>query len=242
MAQRILIVDDDARLRNLVSSYLEKQGFESLVAADSVEMKKLRERFDFHLLVLDVNMPGESGLSICQRLRAEGDTTPIIILTACNETVDRIIGLEFGADDYLTKPFDPRELLARIKAVLRRTPDVISDANEAKNIQLKFGPFLLDGQTRQLSCNGQPVALSSDEFTLLMLLASTPGKPLSRNQLASQIKGKGSDQAPDQRNIDMLISRLRKRLEDDPTQPRYISTVRCLGYAFTNASIQLIDS
>ncbi|MDP3007849.1 MAG: response regulator [Methylococcales bacterium] len=242
MVQRILIVDDDARLRNLVSSYLEKQGFETLVAADSVEMKKLRERFDCHLLVLDVNMPGESGLAICQRLRAEGDVTPIIILTACNETVDRIIGLEFGADDYLTKPFDPRELVARIKAVLRRTPDVISNANEAKNLHLKFGPFLLDGQTRRLSCNGQPVALSQDEFTLLMLLASTPGKPLSRNQLASQIKGKGSDQAPDQRNIDMLISRLRKRLEDDPTHPRYISTVRCLGYAFTDDSIELIDS
>ena len=241
MIQRILIVDDDARLRNLVSCYLEKQGFESLVAADSIEMKKLRERFHCDLLVLDVNMTGESGLSICQRKRAEGDKTPIIILTACNETVDRIIGLEFGADDYLTKPFDPRELLARIRAVLRRTPDVISDANEAKNIQLKFGPFLLDGHTRQLSCNGQPVALSSDEFTLLMLLASTPGKPLSRNQLASQIKGKG-DQTPDQRNIDMLISRLRKRLEDDPTQPRYISTVRCLGYAFTDDSIQLLDS
>ncbi|MFI3189622.1 hypothetical protein BCS42_05585 [Crenothrix sp. D3] len=240
MTQRILIVDDDARLRNLVSCYLEKQGFETLVAADGVEMEKLRARFDCHLLVMDVNMPGENGLAICQRLRAEGDITPIIILTARDETVDCIIGLEFGADDYLVKPFNPRELVARIKSVLRRTTDLIADANEAKPLQLKFGPFLLDGQTKQLSCNGQPVALSSDEFTLLMLLASSPGKPLSRNQLASQINGKG-DQTPDQRNIDMLISRLRKRLEDNPTQPIYINTVRSLGYAFTT-SIQLIDS
>lgn len=241
MGQRILIVDDDARLRNLVSCYLEKQGFEALVAADAIDMAKQRERFHCDLLVLDVNMPGEDGLSICQRLRAEGDRTPIIMLTARNETVDRIIGLEFGADDYLVKPFDPRELVARILAMLRRMPDVMLNAHEAKPLQLQFGPFLLDGQTRRLSCNGEPVALSSDEFALLMLLASTPGKPLSRNQLAIRIKGKG-DQKSDQRNIDMLVSRLRKRLEDDPSQPCYIQTVRGIGYAFSSASLQHIAS
>ncbi len=241
MTQRILIVDDDWRLRNLVSSYLEKQGFEPLMAADAIEMARLRERFHCHLLVLDVNMPGENGLAICQRLRAEGDDIPVIILTARSETVDRIIGLEFGADDYLVKPFDPRELVARIRAVFRRLPETSLEAHEAKNIQLQFGPFRLDGRSRQLSRNGEPVALSSDEFALLMLLTSTPGKPWSRSQLACKLKGK-DEQKTDQRNLDMLVSRLRKRLEDDPSTPVYIQTVRGVGYGFFNASLQLLKS
>ncbi len=235
MKQRILIIDDDHRHRNLLATYLEMQGFDTLLASDAIEMKKQRERFHCDLLVLDVNMPGEDGISICRRLRAEGDKTPIVILTARNEVVDRILGLEYGSDDYLAKPFDSRELVARIRSVLRRLPDEPLNASEVNPVKLQFGAFVLDVSSRSLLCNEQSVALSFDEFELLKILASSPGQPLSRHQLANQIRSRG--QQIDQRNIDMLVSRLRKRLKVGSSEHQYIQSVRGIGYVFMNASL-----
>jgi two-component system phosphate regulon response regulator OmpR len=240
MKNRILIVDDDAVTRNFLSNQLEKHGFETLEAANSTEMQKQRERFQCHLLLLDVIMQGENGLSICQRLRTEGDKIPIIILSGRDETIDRVIGLEFGADDYITKPVAPRELIARVRAVLRRAPDQILNAYDTKPIKFKFGPFVLDGVSRSLLRDGQVIPLSSDELALLMIMTSMMGKPLSRNQLANLLKG--SDHKFDQRNIDMLISRVRKRIEDDSSNPQYIQTVRGVGYIFINASVEHCNS
>jgi two-component system phosphate regulon response regulator OmpR len=231
MSHRILIVDDDNRHSHLLAKYFESEGFETVLAQGAIEMQKQRDYFQCDLMVLDVNMPGEDGLSICRRLRAEGDNIPIILLTARNETVDRILGLEYGSDDYLAKPFDPRELLARVRAVLRRIDKEIPATHKLGLLRVQFGPYVLDASSRSLLCKGKTVSLSADELALLMLLVSMPGKTLSRNQLAWQIKG--VDQKIDQRNIDMLVSRLRKRLEEDPLQPRYIKTVRGIGYIFT---------
>ena len=231
MSQRILIVDDDSRHSHLLAKYFESHDFETVLAQDAIEMQKRRDYFQCDLMVLDVNMPGEDGLSICRRLRADGDNIPIILLTARNETVDRILGLEYGSDDYLAKPFDPRELLARVRAVLRRIDKEIPAAHKLESLRVQFGPYVLDASSRSLLFKGKTVSLSADELALLMLLVSMPGKTLSRNQLAWQIKG--VDQKIDQRNIDMLVSRLRKRLEEDPLQPRYIKTVRGIGYVFT---------
>ena len=234
MIQRILIVDDDARHRALLNDYIESQGFKAIVAANAIEMQKQLERYYCHLILLDVNMPGENGLAICKRLRAEDNPIPIILLTARNEIVDRVIGLEFGADDYLPKPFDLRELLARINSVLRRAPNLNKQSHEAIELKLQFGPYLLNGRARSLLCDNEAVALSTEEFSLLITLASIPGKAFTRNQLAHQVINDGGDHKPDQRNIDMLVSRLRKRIEVNPAEPRYIHTIRGVGYAFTN--------
>lgn len=234
MIQRILIVDDDVRHRTLLSDYLINQGFESLVASNAVEMHKQLERNPCHIILLDINMPGENGLAICKRLRSEGDKTPIILLTARTEIVDKVLGLEFGADDYLAKPFDLRELLARINAVLRRTLNLTLETHAAIDLKIQFGPFILNGSARCLLRDDQVVPLTSDELALLITLASQPGKPFTRYQLATKLNNNGNDHTPDQRNIDMLVSRLRKRLEEDSVSTRYIHTLRGVGYAFTN--------
>ena len=233
MKQRILIIDDDHRHRNLLTNYFATQGFDTLMAADAIEMKKQLERFRCDLLVLDINLPGEDGISICQRLRTEGDTTPIVFLTGRDNVFDRILGLEYGADDYLAKPFEPLELVARVRAILRRVSNESLNVHDTKPVKVQFGPFMLDMPSRSLLCNGHIVSLSFDEFELLKILVSTPGKPKTRNQLANQIKG--ADQNIDQRYIDMLVSRLRKRLKDDLSQSQYIQTVRGIGYVFKNA-------
>ncbi len=233
MKQRILFIDDDYRHRNLVANYFASQGFDTLMAADYIEMKKQLERFHCDLLVLDINMAGEDGLIICQKLRAEGDMTPIIFLTGRDHFTDRVLGLECGADDYLAKPFEPTELVARVKAVLRRFSDQNLNAQETTLEKVQFGVFILDILSRSLSCKGDIVSLSYDEFEILKILASTPGKPISRNQIAIQMKG--VDQQIDQRYIDMTVSRLRKRLKIDSFQPDYIQTVRGVGYVFQNA-------
>ncbi len=235
--QRILIVDDDVRHRTLVSNYLAKHSYETLVAANALEMQKQRERFNFQLIVLDVTMPGEDGLSICKKMRDMGDKTPIILLTGRNETVDRLFGFEFGADDYLSKPFDPRELLARVQSVLRRFSNINITAYESINVQVEFGNYLLDGKSRTLLSNNQPINLSSTEFALLITLAGAPGRVFSRNQLATLVTSKGGDLQPNQRNIDNLVSRLRKKLEIKPCQPNYIITEIGRGYAFTTQSV-----
>ncbi len=236
--KRILIVDDDELLSNVLSDYLQDQGFKTLVAPNATEMLKHRERFQCDLLVLDVVMQGEDGLAICQRLRADGDKIPIVMLSGRDQAIDKILGLEFGADDYVTKPVEPRELLARIKAVLRRTSERSLQAYESKPILYTFGEFVLDGQSQSLTRNGQPVSLSSGEFALLMILISNEGKPLTRNQLVHQLKG--SDHSYDQRNMDMLISRLRKSIDDDASKLPYIRTVRGVGYVFINPDTSLL--
>ncbi len=228
---KILVVDDDVRLRDLLRRYLSEQGFTVSTAENAQSMNRLwiRERFD--LLVLDLMMPGEDGLSICRRLRGAGDNTPIIILTAKGEDLDRIIGLEMGADDYLPKPFNPRELVARINAVRRRVgPDDIPGAPSETQQSFSFGEFELDLATRTLSKNGEPVSLTTGEFSVLKAFARHARQPLSREKLMSLARGREYEVYD--RSIDVQISRLRKLIEPDAASPRYIQTVWGLGYVF----------
>ena len=228
---RILVVDDDLRLRDLLKRYLSEQGFAVKTVSDAAQMDRalLREHFD--LMVLDLMLPGEDGLSICRRLRAANDVTPIIMLTAKVEDVDRIVGLEVGADDYLPKPFNPRELLARIHAVLRRRPAQEAPGAPAKDAQsVNFGPFEFDLTLRRLSKDGEPIALTTGEFSMLKALVRHPRQPLSRDKLAQLARGREFE--PFDRSLDVQISRLRKMIEPDPAQPRYIQTVWGVGYVF----------
>ena len=230
-ANKLLVVDDDPRLRDLLRRYLTDNGFTVYTAENASAMNKLwlRERFD--VLVLDLMMPGEDGLSVLRRLRGANDPTPIVMLTAKGEDVDRIVGLEMGADDYLPKPFNPRELLARINAVLRRkgadeAPGAPS--HEAKSIS--FGEFVLDLATRTLTRSGEPVALTTGEFAVLKVFARYPRIPLSREKLMEMARGREYEAFD--RSLDVQISRLRKMIEADPSKPRFIQTVWGLGYVF----------
>jgi two-component system phosphate regulon response regulator OmpR len=189
----------------------------------------LRETVD--LIVLDLMMPGEDGLSICRRMRAANDRTPIIMLTAKGEDVDRIVGLEVGADDYLGKPFNPRELLARIHAVLRRRPVMEAPgAPSSENEVVQFGPYTLDLGARQLRKNGEDIPLTTGEFAMLKALVRHPRQPLSREKLAQLARGREFE--PFDRSLDVQISRLRKLIEPDPASPRFIQTVWGVGYVF----------
>jgi len=228
---RVLVVDDDLRLRDLLRRYLTEQGFHVVTAENAQAMNKLwlRERYD--MLILDLMLPGEDGLSICRRLRGAGDQTPIIMLTAKSEDVDRIIGLEMGADDYLPKPFNPRELVARINAVLRRkgaaeAPGAPSEKPQA----FEFGEFVLDLGTRTLKKNGQTVSLTTGEFSVLKVFARHARQPLSREKLMELARGREYEVFD--RSLDVQISRLRKLIEPDPSNPLYIQTVWGLGYVF----------
>ncbi|MBR7798624.1 osmolarity response regulator transcription factor OmpR [Undibacterium fentianense] len=228
---RILVVDDDSRLRDLLRRYLSEQGFQVVVAESAQAMNKLwiRERYD--LLVLDLMLPGEDGLSICRRLRGGGDNTPIIMLTAKGEEVDRIIGLEMGADDYLPKPFNPRELLARIHAVLRRrVPEEAPGAPAEQGQSFQFGDFVLDLATRHLKKNGENISLTTGEFSVLKVFARHARQPLSREKLMELARGREYEVFD--RSLDVQISRLRKLIEIDPSNPQYIQTVWGLGYVF----------
>ena len=228
---KILVVDDDPRLRDLLRRYLGEQGFNVYVAENAPSMNKLwvRERFD--LLVLDLMLPGEDGLSICRRLRAANDVTPIIMLTAKVEDVDRIVGLEVGADDYLPKPFNPRELLARVHAVLRRRPaQEAPGAPSSDNEVVNFGPFAFDLGARTLRKNGEELPLTTGEFAMLKALVRHPRQPLSREKLAQLARGREFE--PFDRSLDVQVSRLRKLIEADPASPRYIQTVWGVGYVF----------
>jgi len=229
---RILVIDDDLRLRDLLKRYLSEQGYTVQTVPDAVSMKRLMTRENFDLLVLDLMLPGEDGLSLCRQLRAEKNDIPIIMLTARGEDVDRIIGLEMGADDYLAKPFNPRELLARIHAVLRRHPSAMTPpAAPTLDQQLvRFGEFELNLANRQLQRNDEPITLTSGEFALLKALALHPRIPLSRDKLTEMARGK-EYQATD-RSIDVQMSRLRKLIETDPGKPIYLQTVWGFGYVF----------
>jgi len=188
------------------------------------------ERENFHLIVLDLMLPGEDGLSICRRLRQQGSTIPIVMLTAKGDEVDRIIGLELGADDYLPKPFNPRELLARIKAVMRRQIQDVPGAPAQQEAEISFGEFSLDLATREMYHGNEAIALTSGEFAVLKVLVTHPREPLSRDKLMNLARGR--DYSALERSIDVQVSRLRRLIEKDPANPRYIQTVWGLGYVF----------
>ncbi|MBC7780516.1 MAG: two-component system response regulator OmpR [Proteobacteria bacterium] len=228
---RLLVVDDDARLRELLHRYLTEQGFQVIAVADALAMDKALARNVIDLVVLDLMLPGEDGLAICRRLRASTPALPIVMLTAKGDEVDRIVGLEMGADDYLPKPFSPRELVARVNAVLRRRgPTVPPGAPDASAANVEFGAFVLNLGTRTLVRDGKPVALTTGEFSLLKVLASNPRAPLSRDKLMELARGRELE--PFDRSIDVQVSRLRKLIEDDPANPRFIQTVWGFGYVF----------
>ena len=227
---KILVVDDDMRLRALLERYLTEQGFQVRSVANAEQMDRLLTRESFHLMVLDLMLPGEDGLSICRRLRSQSNPMPIIMVTAKGEEVDRIVGLEIGADDYIPKPFNPRELLARIRAVLRRGNAAARPDAEGGEV-VRFGPFALDLAAQSLARDGAEIALTQAEFTLLKLFVEHPNRALSRDQIMDWLKGYERD--PFDRSIDVRVTRLRKKLEDDPANPVYIRTVWGQGYLFS---------
>lgn len=227
--KKILLVDDDPELRQLLATYLGRHGFDPLLLPDTRQLDAYLERYQPHLIVLDLMMPGEDGLAACRRLRGRGEMRPIIMLTARDEPVDRVIGLEMGADDYIGKPFDPRELLARIEAVLRRgTPPPA--APDPKGGVFRFGDWSLDRGTRQLSRHGETVALTSGEFALLNTLVANANCPMKRERLIELTRGDDSESFD--RAVDVQIHRLRRLLEADPAHPRYVQTVWGVGYVF----------
>jgi two-component system, OmpR family, phosphate regulon response regulator OmpR len=228
---KVLVVDDDLRLRDLLHRYLTEQGFTVHTAPDAAAMDRVLNRELFDLLVLDLMLPGEDGLAICRRLRGAGNLVPIIMLTAKGDEVDRIVGLEMGADDYLPKPFNPRELVARIHAVLRRRqPAPPPGAPEKSEATITFGAFSLDLGTRTLMHGADEVPLTTGEFALLKVLATHPRTPLSRDKLMELARGREFEAFD--RSIDVQISRLRRLIEPDPARPAYIQTVWGFGYVF----------
>ncbi len=228
---KILVVDDDARIRDLLRRYLTQEGFEVLQAEDGKALTRVLLREPVDLIVLDLMMPGEDGLSVCRRLRAANDRTPIIMLTAKGEDIDRIVGLEVGADDYLCKPFNPRELLARMHAVLRRRPATEAPGSPSSEDEtVAFGPFSFDLGARKLRKGTEELALTTGEFAMLKALVRHPRQPLSREKLAQLARGR--DFEPFDRSLDVQVSRLRKLIEEDATVPRYIQTVWGVGYVF----------
>jgi two-component system phosphate regulon response regulator OmpR len=228
--RKILVVDDDKRLRDLLQRYLGEQGFVVRSAENAPAMDKLLSRESFDLIVLDLMLPGEDGLSICRRLRASEPQQAIIMLTAKGDEIDRIVGLEMGADDYLPKPFNPRELVARIQAVLRRRVALVPGAPTAETKSILFGEVEVDLATRTLKRNGEPLPLTTGEFAVLKALLEHPRQPLSRDRLMTLARGR--EQGPFDRAIDVQVSRLRKLIEPDPATPRYLQTVWGFGYVF----------
>jgi two-component system phosphate regulon response regulator OmpR len=229
-SSKILVVDDDLRLRQLLERYLRDQGFgaRAVDGAEAMDRAMAREHYD--LLVLDLMMPGEDGLAICRRLRGAKSDVPIIMLTAKGDEVDRIVGLEIGADDYLPKPFNPRELVARINAVLRRRATPVPGAPAETPEVVSFGECVVDLGMRTLMRKGTEHALTTGEFALLKALVTHPRQPMSRDHLSEMARGREYEVFD--RAIDVQISRLRKLTEDDPAKPRHIQTVRGFGYVF----------
>ena len=232
--RKLVVVDDDAKLRDLLNRYLTEQQFEVTLAADSASLNRLMQRESFDLIILDQMLPGEDGLSIIRRLRAANDRTPIIMLTAKGDDVDRIIGLEMGADDYMQKPFNPRELVARVHALLRRQIPNDTPGGAMHDIgAVSFGPFVFDLGTRTLSRDGVRLNLTTGEFSVLKVLVRHPRIPLSREKL--MLLARGREYGAFDRSLDVQISRLRKLIEPDPQNPRFIQTVWGVGYVFVPA-------
>lgn len=224
----LLIVDDDERIRGLLQKFLARQGFYVSAARDAAHARSLLGGLDFDLIVLDVMMPGEDGITFTKSLR-ETLETPILLLTARGETENRISGLEAGADDYLAKPFEPRELLLRINAILRRVP--VEEQSVVPKV-LHLGPLRYDVEKGKLWDGDEPVRLTATESQLMRIFAATPGEPVGRTQLVDDLGRAGGKEggAAQERAVDVQITRLRRKLEADPKQPRYLQTVRGAGY------------
>lgn len=228
---RVLVADDEPDLRALLQRYLGDQGCVVRTVADAAPLERLLARERFDVLVLDLMLPGEDGLSACRRLRAAGETIPILMLTARGEPIDRVVGLEMGADDYLPKPFQPRELLARIQALVRRQRLLGAHHGPAPaRARIDFGACTLWPEERRLQRDGADVAIGSTELALLLALARHPGRPLGRDRLIALAHGPGH--VATDRSIDVQVMRLRKLIEADPAQPRHIRTVWGVGYVF----------
>lgn len=223
--QTILVVEDDREIGELVQGLLNREGFAAHHVVSGADMDGLFETHAVDLVILDLMLPGEDGLSICRRLRAAGDL-PILMLTAKGDDIDRIVGLELGADDYMAKPFNPRELLARVRAVLRRTAPAARGTPAGQ--RLRFAEYVFDLDARRLFRDGTEIDLSAGDFDLLAALVHNPNKVLSRDRLMDLTKGR-SWEAFD-RSVDVALSRLRRKLGDDPARPRLIKTVRNGGY------------
>ncbi len=223
--QRILVVDDDAALRELVAEYLTASGFQVDGVGDGAAFRASLARHGADLVVLDLMLPGEDGLSLLKWLRADGGP-PVIIVSARGEEVDRVVGLEVGADDYLAKPFGPRELLARVRAVLRRGGNVPKETSS-----FAFGPFHLDIASHVLASEGREIALTSGEFTLLRIFLEHPNQVLTRDQLITLVKG--YERAPFDRSVDVRVTRLRRKIEHNPESPIYLRTIWGEGYLFS---------
>ncbi|MEE9254793.1 MAG: response regulator [Pseudomonadales bacterium] len=226
---RLLVVDDDEELRELTDQYLSGQGFEVVTVQDGPTMDECLAAQQFDMIILDLMLPGEDGLSIAKRLKSAG-TIPIIILSAQGDEVDRIVGLEVGADDYLPKPFNPRELLARIRAVLRRTASQPVAPNPADEELFRFGDYTLDVQAHRLTRADEVVSLTSGEFDLLLVLVRHPNRVLDRDRILDLLTG--AERSPFDRSIDVRVTRLRSKIEADASNPQYIKTVWGKGYMF----------
>lgn len=226
---RILVVDDDPALRELLFAYLTDTGFVVDLAGDGEEMRRVMVRDRPDAIVLDLMLPGEDGLALTRELRAHS-RVPILMLSARGEEIDRVVGLEVGADDYLAKPFSPRELLARLRALLRRAQAAPGTAGEKDRESHRFGPYQLDVAARRLLRDGQEVELTGAEFDLLKALVERPNRVLSRDVLLDLLKGYERD--PYDRTVDIRVGRLRRKIEPDPANPVYIRTVRGEGYLF----------
>jgi two-component system OmpR family response regulator len=225
---QILVVDDDVEIRSLLGEYLAKNGFRVRAVKDGREMWAALEQSRTDLIVLDLMLPGDDGLDLCRMLRARSDT-PVIMLTAKGEETDRIVGLELGADDYLAKPFNPRELLARIKVILRRARSLPRNLQPEEIRQIRFAGWLLDVSARHLiSPQGVVTSLSGAEYRLLRIFLGHPNRVMNRDQLTELLQGRDSD--PFDRSIDVQVSRLRRRLQEDAKEPTLIKTVRSEGY------------
>ncbi len=236
--KKILIVDDDIELISILKNYLNKYNFDVKNVVNSIQMQRLLIREIFDLIILDLVLPGEDGLSVCKKLRGEKNYIPIIMVTAKNDDIDCVIGLEIGADDYISKPFNPRELLARIRSLLRRQYYETSGISLFKeNIIVKFGDCELNLITREMFKNNKKIFLTSSEFSILKVLINNAKKPLSREKLMFLARGKEYNAI--ERSIDVQISRLRRLIENNSVKPRYIQTVWGLGYVFVPDSNSL---
>ena len=228
--QRLLMIEDDARLAGMVGEYLTQSGFAVEHAGDGVSGLNLLQDKPFDLVVLDLMLPGEDGLSACRRLRAAGNRVPIIMLTAKGDELSRIKGLELGADDYLAKPFNPDELMARVRAVLRRQAAPVPGAPGSEDESVTFGDYELSLATRELKRGDEVHMLTTGEFAVLKALVMHAREPLTRDKLMNLARGREWDAL--ERSIDVQISRLRRMIEPDPSKPRYIQTVWGVGYVF----------
>ena len=227
VVNRILVLDDEAELRNMLQRFLTSQGFRVRAVADGKQLDRYLQREPYDLLVLDLMMAPEDGLTICRRLRADGITLPVLMLTAKGDPMDRVLGLETGADDYLAKPFVPYELVARIRALLRRQRIAAGDPTVTAQT-LRFGEFEFDVGQQTLRLRGNPVEVHSAQMLLLHALGSSPNRPVSRENLLARARGRDHDALD--RSIDVQVLRLRQIIEEDPSKPRFIKTVWGVGY------------